>query len=93
MRAINITVLTFCGTLLFAGHVLAQGSTGAPAGTEPATAPGGTQGIAGPANEAMAIRDGAAVPATPGTGIDVRTGGPAMPVPTEQPVSPPATRP
>lgn len=47
-----------------AGTASAQ-STGAPAGREPATAPGGTEGIAGPRNAAEAIRSGDAVPVNP----------------------------
>ncbi len=52
------------GGLLIAlpGAALAQGSVGAPAGTDPATAPGGTEGRAGPRNEREAIESGNAVP-------------------------------
>ena len=50
----------------------AQG-TGAPAGMEPATAPGGTEGRSGMRNEAEAIRDGEAVRVPRGEGIPVET--------------------
>lgn len=73
----------------FAEPVLAQGSTGAPAGMEAATAPGGTEGRAGARNEAEAIRDGGAVPVPPAEGIPVQR--PGMPAPDAPlaPVAPP----
>lgn len=81
--------LAFCGVLGLSGAALAQSSTGAPAGRDPATAPGGTEGIAGPRNEINAIRDGDAVVVPPGRGgvaIDA-------PPPAIEPVAPPPSRP
>lgn len=72
----------------------AQG-TGAPAGRDPATAPGGTEGIAGPRNEAEAIRSGDAIPVPPGHGgVAVDPAVPAA-MPPETPMAPgtPARRP
>jgi hypothetical protein len=66
------------------GAALAQGSVGAPAGTEPATAPGGTEGRAGLRNEREAIRSGDAVPVPPGT-----AGVPVAPRPAPADVPPP----
>ncbi|MGU3537311.1 hypothetical protein [Methylobacterium sp. A54F] len=68
----------------FCGPAAAQ-SVGAPAGREPATAPGGTEGLAGPRNESEAIRAGDAVPVTPGRGIPVEA-------PPAEPVAPPPPR-
>jgi hypothetical protein len=62
------------GGLLIAlpGAALAQGSVGAPAGTDPAATPGGTEGRAGPRNEREAIRSGDAIPVPPGaSGVPV----------------------
>lgn len=79
--------LALCGFLGLSGVALAQSSTGAPAGSEPATAPGGTEGSAGPRNEMNAVRDGDAVP--PGNGaIAVDAPPPAM-----ERVAPPPPRP
>lgn len=70
----HISVKTFtlaaCLAIGLGGTALAQ-STGAPAGSEAATAPGGTTGMAGPRNEAEAIRSGDAVPVAPGAGVPV----------------------
>ena len=75
MRPTMMAALVLCGSLSLAGSALAQ-SVGAPAGRDPATAPGGTEGIAGPRNEMNAIRDGDAVPVPPGrAGIDVEPPG------------------
>lgn len=59
MIRIILGVLLACG-LGSAVPALAQ-STGAPAGRPAATAPGGTEGMAGPANVRRAIRGGKAV--------------------------------
>ena len=59
-------ILTLSGLLATTGLAQAQ-SVGAPAGREPATAPGGTEGMAGPRNEAEAIRSGEAIPVPPGS--------------------------
>jgi hypothetical protein len=56
--------------LLSGGAASAQ-SVGAPAGRDPATAPGGTQGLAGPRNVERAVRRGDAVRAPKGVGIRV----------------------
>ncbi|TXM65868.1 hypothetical protein [Methylobacterium sp. WL120] len=64
MRRVLLTALTLAA---FSGPAFAQ-STGAPAGSDPATAPGGTEGLAGPRNEMNAVRDGDAVPVPPRTG-------------------------
>ncbi len=59
------TALIGLGALVaMAGAASAQ-STGAPAGREPATAPGGTKGLAGPRNAAEAVRSGDAIPVNP----------------------------
>ncbi len=57
--------------LLSAGAASAQ-SVGAPAGRDPATAAGGTQGMAGPRNVERAFRRGDAVRAPRGVGIPVK---------------------
>lgn len=77
-------------SLFLAGPALAQ-SVGAPAGMDSATAPGGTEGRAGPRNEAEAIRSGDAIAVPPSAGgIPVER----LPVPpTETPVTPPPPRP
>lgn len=67
MRTTTAAVL-LCGILALPGTAWAQASTGAPAGREPATAPGGTEGLAGPRNEMEAIRGGDAIPVAPGRG-------------------------
>ncbi len=56
--------------LAVCGSAQAQ-SVGAPAGKDPATAAGGTQGIAGKRNVARAFRKGDAVRAPRGIGIPV----------------------
>ncbi|WP_019903500.1 hypothetical protein [Methylobacterium sp. 77] len=61
---VTLSALLVTGT---AAVALAQ-SYGAPSGRDAATAPGGTEGIAGPRNEAEAIRSGDAVPVPPGAG-------------------------
>ncbi len=64
---LTMSVLALCGVLGLGGAALAQ-STGAPAGIDPATAPGGTEGIAGARNEREAVRSGDAIPAPSGIG-------------------------
>jgi hypothetical protein len=64
----TMSALALCGLFGLTGAALAQG-TGAPAGRDPATAPGGTEGIAGPANEREAIQSGDAVAAPRGVGV------------------------
>lgn len=66
MRPTTTITLALCGWLGAASLASAQQSVGAPAGRDPATAPGGTEGIAGPRNEREAIRSGDAVPVAPG---------------------------
>ena len=79
-----LTALVVLGAIA-GGGAHAQ-STGAPAGRDPATAPGGTEGIAGPQNERNAIRDGDAVPLPPGQGgVEVDTTRPDTVMPTEAP--------
>lgn len=85
IRSLILLALSFG----LAGTALAQ-SVGAPAGREPATAPGGTEGLAGARNEAEAIRSGDAIPVPPRAGgvpVEVvpGTGAPAP----EAPVAPP----
>lgn len=75
-------------TIGLAGPVLAQQGTGAPAGMESATAPGGTEGRAGARNEAEALRSGDAVPVPPAEGIPVERSPMAPDAPP-----PPAPRP
>lgn len=85
---LTISALALCGVIGLAGAALAQ-STGAPAGRDPATAPGGTEGIAGPRNEREAIKSGDAIPAPRGIGE------PALPPVDTMPAdrSSPPTRP
>ena len=74
------------------GTAFAQQSYNPPAGREAATTPGGTEGIAGPRNEAEAIRSGDAVAVTPGAdGLAVER--PVAPMPGEPLVAPPGVRP
>lgn len=81
MRQTVMVVMALSGLLGMAATAQAQ-SVGAPAGRDPATAPGGTEGIAGPRNEAEAIRSGNA--------IEVPARGEGIPV-QEPPVPPPGT--
>lgn len=67
MRPAPLSALTLVAGLALGGSALAQ-STGAPAGRDPATAPGGAEGLAGPRNEMNAVRDGDAVPVPPRAG-------------------------
>jgi hypothetical protein len=64
-------------------------SVGAPAGREPATAPGGTEGLAGARNEGEAIRSGDAIPVPPGRAVTPPPPGTAP----EAVVPPPPARP
>lgn len=64
-RTLTLT-LAICGLLATAAAANAQ-SVGAPAGRDPATAPGGTEGLAGPRNTTEAIRSGDAIPVAPRT--------------------------
>lgn len=80
--------LALCAGLGLCGGALAQ-SVGAPAGTPSATAPGGTEGIAGPANERRAIERGDAIPAPPGVGVPVETPPPPRPEERRAPPPPP----
>ncbi|MCJ2082623.1 hypothetical protein [Methylobacterium sp. J-090] len=81
---LTMSVLALCGVfglggvLGLGGAAFAQ-STGAPAGVDPATAPGGTEGIAGPRNEREAIRSGDAIPAPRGVGEPVLPPSDALP--------------
>ena len=78
MKRVLLTALTLAA---LGGPALAQ-SIGAPAGRDPATAPGGTEGLAGPRNEMNAVRDGDAVPVPPRAGeIDTPPPGERMPPP------------
>ncbi|GLS42783.1 hypothetical protein GCM10007884_07680 [Methylobacterium brachythecii] len=76
-----------CGMAALMGPALAQ-STGAPAGSEPATAPGGTEGIAGARNEREAIRSGDAIPAPRGVGEPAPPPPGAVVVPDQPPPAP-----
>ncbi|MBE7248906.1 MAG: hypothetical protein INR63_28510, partial [Actinomycetospora chiangmaiensis] len=64
MRRMVMVAMALGGLLGTAATAQAQ-SFSAPAGRDPATAPGGTEGIAGPRNEAEAIRSGDAVVVPP----------------------------
>ena len=64
---LTMSALALCGIFGLGSAALAQ-STGAPAGLDPATAPGGTEGIAGPRNERDAIKSGDAISAPRGIG-------------------------
>ncbi len=86
MRFRMTGALALCTLMGLGGAALAQ-STGAPAGREPATAAGGTEGIAGPRNEIQAIEDGKAVPAPPGVGEPV-TAAPAAKTDVRPPAPP-----
>ncbi|GJD71151.1 hypothetical protein MMMDOFMJ_4105 [Methylobacterium gnaphalii] len=89
MRRMISAAMLACGMMASTLPAFAQ-STGAPAGSEPATAPGGTEGIAGARNEREAIRSGDAIPAPRGVGEPV----PPSPAGTvAAPDQPPATRP
>ena len=84
-----------CLVLGLGGTALAQ-STGAPAGRDPATAPGGTTGAAGQRNEAEAIRSGDAIPTVPGVGVAVPApaiSGTAPAGSAAEPTMPPQARP
>nr|WP_246102300.1 hypothetical protein [Methylobacterium terricola] len=80
-------VLAVLAAVVPAAPALAQ-SVGAPAGSDPATAPGGTEGIAGPRNEAEAIRSGDVVPVPPNRAIAVDE----TRLPVERPVPSPVRR-
>ncbi|GJE77838.1 hypothetical protein [Methylorubrum suomiense] len=90
MRSTMTAALALLGLVSVVGTALAQGSTGAPAGTPAATAPGGTEGAAAIPNEREAIRSGDAIPAPPGVGVPVET--PPRPG-MEPPPPPPPPRP
>ncbi|GJE17119.1 hypothetical protein [Methylobacterium marchantiae] len=62
----TIALVAACVLTGMASATFAQ-SYGAPSGRDAATAPGGTEGIAGSRNEAEAIKGGDAVPVPPGT--------------------------
>ncbi|KQT61029.1 hypothetical protein ASG52_17490 [Methylobacterium sp. Leaf456] len=81
--------LALCAGLGLSGGALAQ-SVGAPAGQPSVTAPGGTEGTAGPANERRAIERGDAIPAPPGIGVPVEA---PPPPPEERRLPPPPPRP
>lgn len=70
-KALCIMALGFigCGGSALA---LSGGSFTPPGGQAPATAPGGTQGLAGPRNVSDAIRSGQAVEVPPGAGGTAR---------------------
>ncbi|SFM33136.1 hypothetical protein [Methylobacterium pseudosasicola] len=80
MRKKTTVILALCGLLGTAGAASAQ-SYGAPAGRDPSTAPGGTEGLAGPRNEAESIRSGDAVEVAPNRG-GVAIEEPALPPPS-----------
>ncbi|MCJ2142830.1 hypothetical protein [Methylobacterium sp. E-066] len=79
MRKKTTVILALCGLLGTAGAASAQ-SYGAPAGRDPSTAPGGTEGLAGPRNEAESIRSGDALEVPPNRG-GVAIEEPVMPPP------------
>lgn len=72
-RRMALVILGSLGVALQSGSVSARGmGASPPAGLAPATAPGGTQGIAGPRNTAEAIQSGQAYAVRPiGSGIRV----------------------
>jgi len=80
MRKTTTVILALCGLLDAAGAASAQ-SYSAPAGRDPSTAPGGTEGLAGPRNETESIRSGDAVEVPPSRG-GVAVEEPAMPPPS-----------
>lgn len=95
MRNLTATLLLAASLTSGLGVSANAQSTGAPAGREPATAPGGTTGLAGPRNEAEAIRSGGAIEVQPSAGAvpvpdSVVTGAPGTPM--DAPTAP-ATRP
>ncbi len=64
MRTRSTLIIALAGVLATTVGAAAQ-SVGAPAGRDPATAPGGTEGIAGPRNTSEAIRSGDAIAVSP----------------------------
>ena len=91
MRFKTTIALAVSSLFLLGGSALAQSQT-APAGREPATAPGGTTGLAGPRNVDEAIRDGDALPAATPLADPRATTGSVTPAPVDAP-PPPAPRP
>ena len=91
----RLALYAIFATLLAAapcGPASAQQSYNPPAGLDPAAAPGGTQGLAGPRNEAEAIRSGDAIAVVPGAeGTAVER--PMAPVSGEPALTPPGVRP
>jgi len=85
MRFTTTLALAVCALTGLGSAASAQGSTGAPAGTPGATAPGGTEGAAAIRNEREAVRSGDAVPAPPGVGIPAETVPPADAPPPPRP--------
>lgn len=73
MRTKTTITLALCGLLGAVSAATAQSNT-APAGTAPATAPGGEEGRAGPRNQAEAIRSGEAVGVPPGAVVGTPSG-------------------
>ena len=86
----TIAALALVAALGLSVNAFAQ-STGAPAGRPAATTPGGTEGMAGPANEEQAIRSGDAIPAPPGAGIPTEPP-PPRGAPVERTAPPPPPR-
>lgn len=76
MRLVTTAALALYALSSLSGAAFAQGSTGAPAGSPGATAPGGTEGRAATSNGREAIRSGDAVPTAPGIGLPAE---PALP--------------
>lgn len=76
----TMALILALGSLLGTAAAAQAQSVGAPAGRDPATAPGGTEGLAGPRNEAEAIRSGDAIP-VPRRGEGVAVEDPAVPPP------------
>ncbi|CAO4176709.1 hypothetical protein EEDFHM_03842 [Methylorubrum populi] len=76
MRLVTTAVLALCALSSLDIAAVAQGSTGAPAGSPGATAPGGTEGRAAILNEREAIRSGDAVTTAPGLGLPAETAPP-----------------
>ncbi|MHC2002608.1 hypothetical protein ACYQR9_19490 [Methylobacterium sp. CM6241] len=72
------TVTLAAGLVIASASLAAAQSYGAPSGRDAATAPGGTEGVAGPRNEAEAIRSGDAVPVPQGAG-GIRADEPKVP--------------
>ena len=82
MRALRLPALAVCSVLCLQAAALAQSYT-APGGELPATAPGGTEGVAGYRNAIEAIESGEGVPLGPRPGVVIE-----QPIPEDAPAYP-----